>query len=97
MDRGAWQAAVHGTAKKLDSTEQLTKHKDKPRTFSPRTAVLNVTAARGPSAACAATPFPRAITKARTRLSQQLAITHTCSINLLLSVLLSSGARARYL
>ena len=49
MDRGAWQAIVHGIAKKLDSTEQLTKHKDKPRTFNPRIAVLNVTAARGPS------------------------------------------------
>ena len=24
MDRGAWQATVHGVAKKLDSTEELT-------------------------------------------------------------------------
>ena len=48
-DREAWQATVHGIAKESDTTEQLTKHKDKPRTFSPRIAVLNVTPASGPS------------------------------------------------
>ena len=26
MDRGAWQATVHGVAKELDTSEQLTKH-----------------------------------------------------------------------
>ena len=52
MDSGACQATVHGIAKGSDTTEQLIKHKDKPRTFNPRIAVLNVTPARpfpGPS------------------------------------------------
>ena len=26
MDRGAWQATVHGACKELDTTEQLSKH-----------------------------------------------------------------------
>ena len=49
MDRWACQATVHGIAKGSDTIEQLTKHKDKPRTLGSRIAVLNVTPASGPS------------------------------------------------